>query len=121
MDYKGWRARTRSTTFKQDIKPGRTKDNIFLKPKDDRNVYGERVDDRLEAGYRELKRFGKTQSRWWNNDLQRGDITKESEEMQIEALKRGLREAKGNVWRRRYHFRDPHVDEQRPICVILCR
>ncbi len=36
----------------KNIKPDRTKDNIFLKPKDDR-TYGERADDRLEAGYRE--------------------------------------------------------------------
>ncbi len=34
---------------KQNIKPDRTKDNIFLKPKDDRTVSG----DRLEAGYKD--------------------------------------------------------------------
>ncbi len=38
----------------------------------------------MEAGYRGAKkRFGKTQSRWWNNGTLGGDITKESEEMQI--------------------------------------
>ncbi len=39
---------TRSATFKQISRPGWT-DNILWKPKDDR-TYGERVDDRLEAG-----------------------------------------------------------------------
>ncbi len=50
-----------------------------------------------------------------------GDITKESfEEMQIvEALKE-LRGAKGNVWRREYHFRSIHR-RQRPICIVILR
>ncbi len=91
VDTKAQRTRTRSTAFKQNIKPDRTKDNIFLKPKMT-ETYGERVDDRLEAGYRELKRFGKTQSRWWKQQANlQGDITKESEEMQIEALKGSTR------------------------------
>ncbi len=40
VDYKGTNvnARTQSTTFKQNIKPDRTKNNIFLKPKDDRTM-----------------------------------------------------------------------------------
>ncbi len=33
-------------------------------------TYGERVDDRLEAGYRELKRFGKTQSKMVGDEVQ---------------------------------------------------
>ncbi len=61
VDYKGQRTRTSGQRHSNKKYPAdRTKDNIFLKPKDDR-TYGERVDDdRLEAGYRELKRFGKT-------------------------------------------------------------
>ncbi len=55
---------------------------------------------RLDTG---LKRFRKAQSRWWKQrgEVQLGnDITKESEEMQIRGVeKRGLRGAKGNVWR----------------------
>ncbi len=39
---------------------------------------------------------GKTQSRWWKQRYNLGAITKESEEMQIEALKEAYR-AKGNV------------------------
>ncbi len=49
---------------------------------------GERVDDRLEAGHRELKGFGKTQSRWWKQWHNLGRYHHESEEMQIEALTR---------------------------------
>ncbi len=50
-DYKAQRTRTRSTTYRTKISLLRpNEDNIFLeKPKDDR-TYGERVDDRLEAG-----------------------------------------------------------------------
>ncbi len=59
-------------------KPDRTKDNIFLKPKDDR-TYGERVDDRLELDT-ESKSGRKTRSRWWKQRYNKGDITKESEE-----------------------------------------
>ncbi len=36
---------------------------------------------RLDTG---LKRFGKTQSRWWKQRYNLGAITKESEEIQIE-------------------------------------
>ncbi len=44
-----------------------------------------------------------------------GDITKESEEMQIEALKRGLREAKEMYGEREYHFRsDPRRRDNAP-------
>ncbi len=52
------------------------KDNTFLKPKDDR-TYGERVDDRLEVGYRELKRFGKDAAKMVEVTVAIwGDITK---------------------------------------------
>ncbi len=50
MDYKAQRTQT-VNDIQTNIKPDQTKDNIFLEPKDDR-TYGERVDDRLEAGYR---------------------------------------------------------------------
>ncbi len=53
---------------------------------------GERVDDRLEAGYRELKRFRKDAVKMVETTVQLGgDITKESERMQIEAFERGTR------------------------------
>ncbi len=45
-----------------------------------------KADDRLEAGYRELKRFGKTQSRWWKQRYNRA-ISQESE---IKGVERGL-------------------------------
>ncbi len=54
VDYKGTTDR-RSTTFSKNIKPDRTKDNT-LKPKDDRASGWMTV---TEAGYRELKRFGR--------------------------------------------------------------
>ena len=78
----------------KNIKPDRTKDNIFLKPKDDR-TYGERVDDRLEAGYRGAKAIRKDAVKMVEATVQLGgDITKESEEMQIEALKEAYEELK---------------------------
>ncbi len=48
----------------------------------------------------------------------------ECEEMQIEALKELTRSAKGNVWRREYHFRsDPRRSRITPHlhCDFLCR
>ncbi len=48
-------------------------------------MYGERVDDHLEAGYR----IKQNAVKMVETTVQLGgDITKESEEMQIEALKR---------------------------------
>ncbi len=68
------------------------------------------MDDRLEAGYRELKiqerhavKMGGSSGTTW------GDITKESEEMQIEALK-NLREQR-KCMAKRISFPDDHVDE----------
>ncbi len=43
--------------------------------------------------------------------VQLSDITKESEENANRGVERGRMRAKGNVWRREYHFRsDPRVD-----------
>ncbi len=121
VDYKGTTKRNWSTTFKQKYRLTERR-HIFLKPKDDR-TYGERVDDRLEAGYRGAQRWKDAVKMVEATYKLGGDITKESEEMQIEALERGLTRAKGNVWRSEYHFRsDPSQTRQRPICiVILCR
>ncbi len=63
------------------------------------------MDDRLEAGYRGAKAIRKDAVKMVEATVQLGgDITKESEEMQIEALKEAY-DIKGNVWRREYHFR----------------
>ncbi len=69
------RTRTRSTTFKcKNIASDRTKDNIFLKPKDDR-TYGERVDDRLRSqGSADSER----RSQDGGSTVQLYDINKES-------------------------------------------
>ncbi len=68
----------------------------------------------------ELKRFGKVQSRWWKQQYNRA-ISPRKTKMQNRGVEKGARGAKGNVWRREYHFRsDDPVDRQRPICVILC-
>ncbi len=65
--YKGQRVDYKGTTNANPVSKHSNKSirslterrtTLFLKPKDDR-TYGERVDDRLEAGYRELKRFRK--------------------------------------------------------------
>ncbi len=56
---------------------------------------------RLDTG--ELKRFERRSQDGGSDGTTWGDITKESEEMQIEALKEALRGAKGNVWLQEYH------------------
>lgn len=98
----------------KNIKPDRTKDNIFLKPKDDR-TYGERVDDRLEAGYRGAKAIRKDAVKMVEATVQLGgDITKESEETQIEALKEAYEELKEMYGEENIISAVIHVDETTP-------
>lgn len=98
----------------KNIKPERTKDNIFLKPKDDR-TYGERVDDRLEAGYRGTKAVRKDAVKMVEATVQLGgDITKESEETQIEALKQAYEELKEMYGEENIISAVIHVDETTP-------
>ena len=98
----------------KNIKPDRTKDNIFLKPKDDR-TYGERVEDRLEAGYRGAKAIRKDAVKMVEATVQLGgDITKESEEMQIEALKEAYEELKEMYGEDNIISAVIHVDETTP-------
>ena len=98
----------------KNIKPDRTKDNIFLKPKDGR-TYGERVDDRLEAGYRGTKAIRKDAVKMVEATVQLGgDITKESEEMQIEALKEAYEELKAMYGEENIISAVIHVDETTP-------
>lgn len=98
----------------KNIKAERTKDNIFLKPKDDR-TYGERVDDRLEAGYRGTKAVRKDAVKMVEATVQLGgDITKESEEMQIKALKEAYEELKEMYGEDNIISAVIHVDETTP-------
>ena len=98
----------------KNIKPDRTKDNIFLKPKDDR-TYGERVEDRLEAGYRGTKAVRKDAVKMVEATVQLGgDITKESEETQIEALKEAYEELKEMYGEENIISAVIHVDETTP-------
>lgn len=98
----------------KNIKPDRTKDNIFLKPKDGR-TYGERVDDRLEAGYRGTKAVRKDAVKMVEATVQLGgDITKESEETQIEALKEAYEELKEMYGEENIISAVIHVDETTP-------
>ena len=98
----------------KNIKPDRTKDNIFLKPKDDR-TYGERVEDRLEAGYRGAKAIRKDAVKMVEATVQLGgDITKESEETQIEALKEAYEELKAMYGEENIISAVIHVDETTP-------
>ena len=98
----------------KNIKPDRTKDNIFLKPKDDR-TYGERVEDRLEAGYRGTKAVRKDAVKMVEATVQLGgDITKESEETQIEALKEAYEELKAMYGEENIISAVIHVDETTP-------
>ena len=98
----------------KNIKPDRTKDNIFLKPKDDR-TYGERVEDRLEAGYRGTKAIRKDAVKMVEATVQLGgDITKESEETQIEALLEAYEELKAMYGEDNIISAVIHVDETTP-------
>lgn len=98
----------------KNIKPDRTKDNIFLKPKDDR-TYGERVEDRLEAGYRGAKAIRKDAVKMVEATVQLGgDITKESEETQIEALKEAYEQLKEMYGEENIISAVIHVDETTP-------
>lgn len=98
----------------KNIKAERTKDNIFLKPKDDR-TYGERVEDRLEAGYRGAKAIRKDAVKMVEATVQLGgDITKESEETQIEALKEAYEELKEMYGEENIISAVIHVDETTP-------
>lgn len=98
----------------KNIKPERTKDNIFLKPKDDR-TYGERVEDRLEAGYRGTKAVRKDAVKMVEATVQLGgDITKESEETQIEALKEAYEQLKEMYGEENIISAVIHVDETTP-------
>lgn len=98
----------------KNIKPDRTKDNIFLKPKDDR-TYGERVEDRLEAGYRGTKAIRKDAVKMVEATVQLGgDITKESEETQIEALKEAYEQLKEMYGEENIISAVIHVDETTP-------
>ena len=98
----------------KNIKPDRTRDNIFLKQKDDR-TYGERVEDRLEAGYRGTKAVRKDAVKMVEATVQLGgDITKESEETQIEALKEAYEELKEMYGEENIISAVIHVDETTP-------
>ncbi len=106
----------------KNIKPDRTKDNnIFLKPKDDRTVW-RRVDDRLEVGYRELKRFGKTQLKMVEATAA-PKISQGKRRNANRGVERAYEELKGNGRRREYHFRsDPRGDQTTPhLHCDLCR
>ncbi len=96
MDYKG----TTNANPVNDIQTkyqaeadGAERQYLSREQKDDR-TYGERVDDRLEAGYRNSKAIRKDAVKMAETTVQQGDITKESEEMQIEALKKAYEELK---------------------------
>ncbi len=72
------------------------------------------MDDHLEAGYR-AKAIRKDSQDGGSNGTTWGDITKESEEMQIEGAEETTRLK--NVWRR-ISFRSDPVDET-PICIVI--
>ncbi len=119
VDYKG----TTNANPVNDIQTkyqawvGRKTISFWTNRKIDR-TYDERVDDRLEAESREPKAISERhdESRWWREKPVRkakgdshilyrlekqGDITKESEEMQIEALKE---EEEGSTHILDYHW-----------------
>ncbi len=99
----GWT--TKAQTFKQNIKSlTERKDNIFLKPNDRTYASGWMTVWRLDT--EELKRFGKTLPvKMVETTVQLGgDITKESDEMQIEALE-NYEEATKKCMAKEYHFR----------------
>ncbi len=92
MTTKAQRTRTRSIDYsnKNTLRPNE-RQYLSETEKDDR-TYGERVDDRLKLDTGGAKAIRKTcsQDGGSNGRPTWGDITKESEEMQIEALKERL-------------------------------
>ncbi len=119
VDYKGNNEREpgQRHSNKNYHKPDRTKDNIFLKPKDDR-TYGERVDEcwRLDTG--ELKRFERRVSRWWKQRYNLGLYHQGKRRNANEALKECSRGAKGNVCMKRILSQWSTGRGQRPTSVL---
>ncbi len=81
------------------------------------------ADDRLEAGYREPKDLEKDSvSRDREATVQIwGDITKESEENAKWGVERGLRGASEMYGEENIISAVIHVDETRPICIVILR
>ncbi len=73
---------------------------------------------KLDTGAKAIRKD--LQSRWWKATVQQGDITKESEEIQIEALKEEIRELK-EMYGEGISLAVIHVDGTATPDVILCR
>ncbi len=72
----------------------------------------------MEAGYWELKRFERRSQDGGKQRYAGGDITKESEEMQIEALKEAYEELK-EMYGEENIIAVIHETRQRPICIVI--
>ncbi len=86
-------------------------------------TYGERVDDRLEAGYRESKaiRERRSQDAVVEATVHLGRYHREFRRNANEALKEAYEERKRNGRRREYHFRsDPRRRDNASICIVIC-
>ncbi len=115
----GWTTRHNERGTVNDIqtkyqKPDQTKDNIFLKPKDDRTYGGGWMTVwRLDTG--ELNDSGKTPVRWWKQRRYNlGRYHGKAKEMQIEALKRLTRGLKEMYGEENIISAVIHVDETTP-------
>ena len=98
----------------KNIKGYKTKDNIFLIPKDDR-TYRERIDDRLKEGYTGKKAIRKDAVDMVEVTFQLGgDITRLSEEKQVEAIKEAFEELKEMYGEENIISAVIHVDETTP-------
>ncbi len=77
----------------------------------------------MEAGYRGAKAIRKDAVRWVEATVQLGRYHQESEEMQIEALKkREAYEELKEMYGEGISFPQViNMNETTPICVILCR
>lgn len=98
----------------KNIKGYKTKDNIFLIPKDDR-TYRERIDDRLKEGYTGKKAIRKDAVDMVEVTFQLGgDITRLSEEKQVEVIKEAFEELKEMYGEENIISAVIHVDETTP-------
>ncbi len=104
VDYKGTNA-NRSTTFRKNIKADRTKDNIFLKPKDIDRTYG--------GGWMTFGGWIQEPKAIRKNAVKDGGSSAiltgryhqgKAEEIQIEALKEAYEELKEMYGEREYPF-----------------
>ncbi len=123
VDYKGTTERERSNDIQTKIWTDRTQRQYLSEAKMTERNMAKRVDDRLEAGYRGLKRFGRNavkmvEAAIFNLGAISPGKRKKYKSRRWKSL-RGLKEMYGEE---EYHFTPVmiHVDERPPSAVWFC-